>query len=311
MEKIEKRAKLVKYSKYGYIFTAPFIIIFLVFSLYPIIYQFYLSFTDFKTGMKDYSFIGFENYKQLWNNNLFKKSFVNTAIIWTLNFIPQLTIAMLLAAAFTNTRLRIKGTGFFKVVFYLPNILTAATIAVLYAAIFNTRGAMNQILMSMGIIKENINFFISPTKTRIIVAFIQFWMWYGNTLIIMVAGMLGINPQLYEAAMVDGATNRQMFFKITLPLLMPITLYVLVTSLVGGLTMFDIPFLLTGTGGTGHGNPDSSILTVTMFIRNRAFSTQGEIGLASAASVVLLIVITILTAIIFVSMRNRNMKGVQ
>src|SRR5690554_32751 len=295
--KVVKKAKLVKYSKYGYIFAAPFLIAFLVFSLYPIIYQFYLSLTDFRTGTKDYSFVGLDNFKVLFNNNLFKKSFYNTFIIWILNFIPQLTIAMLLAAAFTNTRLRIKGTGFFKVVFYLPNILTAATIAVLYAAIFNTRGAMNQILMSMGIIKENINFFISPTKTRIIVAFIQFWMWYGNTLIIMVAGMLGINPQLYEAAMVDGATNRQMFFKITLPLLMPITLYVLVTSLVGGLKMFDIPFLLTGTGGTGNGSPDSSILTVTMFIRNRAFGTQGDVSLASAASVILLFVNSILTAL--------------
>lgn len=289
-----KRKKSLKYDRYGYYFVTPFIIIFLVFQLYPIIYTINLSFTDLAGWATEYEYIGLSNFKNLFQNQLFLQSLRNTALIWIINFIPQLLMALVLATWFTDMKVQIKGQGIYKVLFYLPGIITAASIAVLFSSFFRyPEGPVNSILVSMKILKQPFEFFRSKTATRLIVAFIQFWMFYGSTMIMIIAAILGISPQLYEAAMIDGANARKTFFFITLPLIKPILLYILVTSLIGGMQMFDIPFLLT------NGNPDNAVGTVAMFIYKQAFTGARSFNIAAAASMILLFIIICCSLILF------------
>ena len=305
-----KKHKSISYDKYGYVFVAPFFITFLIFQLYPIFFTFRTSLTDAAGWSKvlENSIIGFDNFVKLFSfetevSKFFWLSLSNTVKIWIVNFIPQIAMALILASWFTDTRLRLRCQGAFKVMIFMPNIITAATIAMLFFSFFNYPIApINTMLQQFGLLSSPFEFFRSTAASRGLISFIQWWMWYGNTMIIMIAGILGINPVLFEAALVDGCTSRQVFWKITLPLIKPILLYNLVTSLVGGLTMFDIPHLMT------QGNPNYTTNTVARFIYTQGFETPNNFNIASAASVILFIIIVICSLILAVLMRDRDAK---
>ena len=298
------KKKKVSYAKYGYIFSIPFITAFLLFTLYPLLYTVVIGFTDLKgLGRTDFNFCPdlFQNFKTILANASFKTAFANTFIIWGFNFLPQILLALLLAALFTNNRRKIKGQGFFKVVFYMPNIITAATVAILFASLFGyPMGPMNDLIKMFG--AENSYYFLNNKYwAKGVVAFIQFWQWYGYTMIILVSGILGINPEIYEAGEIDGCTDFQKFIYITIPNLRTVLIYTLVTSLIGGLQMYDIPFLLVTKSG-----PNNATLTTSVFIYNQAFSGSYLYNRASAASLIMFIVISILSGIVFVLMQDRS-----
>lgn len=302
------KRKSISYDRYGYFFIAPFFIVFLIFQFYPIIFTFRTSLTDAVGWGKvlDNSIIGFDNFKQFFDSSsvLYSKfwgSFGNTVIMWVCNFIPQLGLALVLASWFTDTRIHLKFQGGFKMLIFMPNIITAATIGMLFFSLFSYPVApINTFLQSAGILNTPFEFLRSTPWARGIISFIQWWMWCGNTMIIMIAGIMGINPSLFEAALVDGCSSRQTFWKITLPLIRPILLYNLVTSLVGGLTMFDIPHLMT------QGNPNDTTNTVARFIYTQGFTGSFNFNSASAASVVLFIIIVICSLILSAIMKERN-----
>ena len=298
------RRKGVSYAKYGYIFSIPFILAFLIFNLYPTIYTAVIGFTDLKgMGMTGFSIMEdpLHNFKLILNNPSFQQAFKNTFTIWVANFIPQVLLALLLAAWFTNHRRKIKGEGFFKVVFYMPNIITAATIAILFSTLFGyPTGPVNDLLIKIGYIDSAEYLLINKTIARGVVAFIQFWMWYGHSMIILISGILGINPEIYESAEIDGANASQRFFRITLPNLRTILIYLLVTSLIGGLNMFDIPKLFL------NGGPDNATLTTSVFIYNQAFSGSYLYNRAAAASMIMFVIIVICSSIIFFIMRDKD-----
>lgn len=299
-----KQRKNVSYAKYGYIFSLPFIIVFLIFSLYPIVYTAVIGFTDYKgLGVTSFNFLEnpFDNFITIMNNGSFRQALKNTFIIWTLNFIPQILMALLLTAWFTSRRNKLRGKGFFKVLFYLPNIITAASIAILFFALFGYPvGPVNSILMKFGLVDTPVYFLISKNASRLIIAFIQFWMWYGYTMLILTSGVLGINPEIFEAAEIDGTTGLQTFLYITLPNLKTILLYVLITSMIGGLNMFDIPKLFM------QGGPDNSTLTTSVFIYNQAFSGSYLYNRAAAASMIMFVIIAIFSALLFFVMRDKS-----
>ncbi len=331
----KKERKSVEFEHWGYFFVAPFVIVFLIFSLYPIVYTLILGFTDAAGLAQGFSFTGLANFKKvLFPENYiasFWNGFMNTWIIWIVNFIPQIFFALLLAVWFTDIRLKLKGVGFFKTVFYLPNIIPTAAVAVLFNALFYfPTGPINQILTDLNLLSpiksflsfleekitgstldmtgsEAINFFRSAVFSRGLVSFIQWWLWYGNTLIMVGAGITGISTSLFESAYVDGANSRQIFFKITLPSLRPVMFYILLTSVIGGMQMFDIPFMV---GPDRFGNPKSSILTTALYIYNLAFKTGGlrgsDIAGGSAASVVLFIITLSLCVVLFYTMRDKD-----
>jgi len=293
------------YARYGYLFCIPFVVVFLIFHLYPTIRTVLLAFTDCKgIGNLTLHFLEndlFENFKVVLSNEMFIQSLKNTAILWIVNFIPQILLALLFTAWFTSRRHKIKGQGFFKVVFYMPNIITAATIAILFNVLFGyPKGPINDLLVNLGILKDNFYFTNDVTASRLIISFIQFWMWYGYTMITLISGVLGINPEIYEAAEIDGASEWQTFWQITVPNLKSILTYTLITSLIGGLSMYDIPKMFNA------GNPVNSTLTTSMFIYNQAFSGSYMYGRASAASVLLFLIIGVCSIFVFISMRDRK-----
>ncbi|MDH8676816.1 sugar ABC transporter permease [Fusibacter bizertensis] len=299
-----KQRKNVSYAKYGYIFSLPFIIVFLIFSLYPIFYTAVIGFTDYKgLGVTSWHFLDnpFQNFVTIINNHSFRQALYNTLVIWILNFIPQILMALLLTAWFTSRRNKMRGKGFFKVIFYLPNIITAASIAILFYALFGYPvGPVNSLLVKLGIVDGPVYFLISKISARGIVAFIQFWMWYGYTMIILTSGVLGINPEIYEAAEIDGTTGWQTFIYITIPNLKTILLYVLITSMIGGLNMFDIPKMFM------QGGPDNSTLTTSVFIYNQAFSGSYLYNRAAAASMIMFLIIAVLSGVLFYLMRDKS-----
>ena len=297
------KQKKFGYAKYGYLFSIPFMAAFLIFSLYPTVYTAVLGFTDCK-GLGNVSFHILEdplaNFKTILKNETFLVSLKNTVRIWLMNFIPQIVLALILTAWFTNTRHKVKGQGFFKVIFYMPNIITAATIAILFNAFFGyPMGPVNDLMQRFGFIDSPVYFLQSKATARWIVAFIQFWMWYGYTMIVLISGVLGINPELYESAEIDGANGIQKFFYITIPNLNTILIFTMITSMIGGLNMFDIPklFLL--------GGPDNATLTTSVFIYNQAFSGSYMYNRAAAASMFMFGIIAIASVFVFYLMRDK------
>ena len=291
-----------KRNYYGYLFIAPFIIGFLVFGLYPVYNTIYLSFTDTTIMSGTSNWIGLKNFVRLFADDVFMTAIKNTWIIWILNFIPQIGIALLLSVWFTSNRLRIKGVGVWRALFFLPNVLMPAAVAALFNALFSYYGPANQFLVRAGVLSEAMHFLNSTTVARGLVIFIQWWMWFGQTIIIVMAGMTSISPSLYEAAMVDGANSFQMFRRITMPLLKPIMVYIFVTSLVGGMQMFDIPYLLTDQ----RGSPNRSILTNNILMYMKFASSKGHIGAASSVGVLVFLMTTVCALGIFYFLRDRD-----
>ena len=300
-----QKNKTFSYAKYGYLFSLPFIIAYLVFHLYPIIYTAILGFTDCKgLGNTNWHILKddlWKNFRTILNNATFKTSLKNTFVLWIMNFIPQIVLALLLTAWFTSKRNVIKGQGFFKVVFYMPNIITAASVAILFNVLFGyPKGPVNDILVSHGLRSYAYYFIYNATASRWIIAFIQFWMWYGYTMIMLISGVLGINPEIYEAAEIDGANDWQTFWQITIPNLRTILTYTLITSMIGGLNMYDMSKMFN------NGNPNNSTLTTSVFIYNQAFAGSYMYNRAAAASMIMFVIIAFFSVIVFYLMRDRK-----
>ncbi|MEI3017370.1 MAG: sugar ABC transporter permease [Oscillospiraceae bacterium] len=222
--------------------------------------------------------------------------------MWIIGAIPQLVFSLLLAVIFTSARLNIKGQTFFKTVIYMPNLVMASAFSMLFFTLFSNVGPINQIILAMT--NNTFEFFRNPVSTRCIIAFINFLMWFGNTTILLMAGIMGIDQSLFEAAFIDGATSGQVFFKITLPLLMPILLYVAITSLIGGLQMFDVPQIITA----GSGSPNNSCMTLIMYLNRLIGSGSKNYGMGGAVSVVIFILTGALSMIVFKTMVTSDDK---
>lgn len=294
----EKKSKksAVSYNKWGYIFLIPFILVFTVFQLIPLVTTIYNSFFEnYMSGLKQIgpNFVGLENFKTIVQNGDLITYASNTGIMWVLGFVPQILVSLVLAAWFSDHTLKLKCQRFFKTVIYLPNLIMASAFSMLFFTLFSTIGPVNGILVQSGIISEPFQFLGNITAARLLIAFMNFVMWFGNTTILLMAGMMGIDTSLYEAAEVDGATSTQRFFKITLPLLRPILVYVMITSLIGGLQMFDVPQILTNATG----DPMRKTMTLIMYLNKHLFSKN--YGLGGALSVVLLIITAILSVVVF------------
>ena len=240
--KKDKLHKSVSYAKWGIIFVLPFFIAYFAFTLYPQIKTFYYSFFEYyRSGLREIGpkFVGLDNYIALFTPGetgsiMVLKALGNTVVMWLLGAVFQLVLSLILALFFTSTRLNIRCAGFFKSVFYMPNLIMASAFAFLFYAVFNTIGPVNQILQALGITNENIDFISTYTwSSRSLIAFMNFLMWFGNTTILLMAGIMGIDESLFESARMDGASSTRVFFDITLPLLKPILVYVLITSMIG------------------------------------------------------------------------------
>ncbi len=302
--KSRTQSKVVSYNKWGYICLIPFIAVYIIFQMIPLVTTVINSFYEnYRSGLTQIgpNFIGFKNYAAILQNADLWTYAKNTLIMWVMGFVPQILVSLLLGAWFSNPSLRLKGQRFFKTVIYLPNLIMASAFAMLFFTLFSNSGPVNSILMQAGITSEPFKFLSNTWSARSLVAFMNFLMWFGNTTILLMAGMMGIDTSLFEAAEVDGATSTQVFFRITLPLLRPILVYVMITSLIGGLQMFDVPQILTN----GTGDPMRSTMTLIMYLNKHLFSKN--YGMAGALSVLLFIVTGILSMFVYKA-TNRNQE---
>ena len=307
---MDKKHKSISYAKWGYIFIIQFLIVFITCLLIPLFNTFYNSFFEnYRDGLAQIgpNFVGFDNYIKLFTPN--KSGSINivnyacnTMIMWIIGAIPQLVFSILLADIFTSARLNIKVQTFYKTDIYMPNLVMASAFSMLFFTLFSNVGPINQIILAMT--NNTFEFFRNPVSTRCIIAFINILIWFGNTTILLMAGIMGIDQSLFEAASIDGATSGQVFFKITLPLLMPILLYVAITSLIGGLQMFDVPQIITA----GSGSPNNSCMTLIMYLNRLIGSGSKNYGMGGAVSVVIFILTGALSMIVFKTMVTRDDK---
>lgn len=287
-----------KVDYFGIVFIIPFFAVYAIFSLYPMIYSIVLSITDYEGYNRVISLIGFENFAWLATQPRFWQSLLNTVMIFAMNFVPQMLFALIFAAMFTGKTYKMRGKGAFKAIYYLPNILTATSVAIMFYTLFaRPSGGLWQLLTKLGM-SEEVNLYLMPWPSRVIIAFIQFWMWFGNSMITLSAGILGINPSVFEAAQLDGASQKDIFLHITLPLIKPIVVYSLVVSTLGGLQVFDIPYLFLSGGPVMTGGRNATE-TVAVYIYKMAFTGEMRYNVASAASVYLFVICMLVSFVLF------------
>ncbi|MEM9423415.1 MAG: sugar ABC transporter permease [Spirochaetota bacterium] len=292
-----------KYALHAWFFIAPFLLGFVVFQAIPLLYSLVLSFMRYD-GLSAPQFIGFKNYTQLFGDKFLLEAFLNTWKIWLPNIISQIFLAFALAIILSNIRLKIRGQGLLRAIFYFPNIITAATIALIFSGLLDWQtGAINQLLF-----RDNndayISWFQNPTRARFIVSVLLTWMWFGNSLLILMAGFSSISPSFYEAAHLDGASSLQSFTRITLPLSRPILLYITITSFSGGMQMFDLTQVIAQSGQA----PPGTITTLIMYLYQTAFLGELRIGYAASMSYLLLLFLMLFSILSF---RIMGQKGVE
>lgn len=318
-----KQGSHIHYEKWAYIFLIPFVLAFLLFQFVPLFQTLFYSFfeyyknitlidigpnwtglTNFKTiftssTLRPISFLGLSfgnvNFPDFWYY------LINTILIWIIGFIPQILISLQLAIWFTDLRLNLKLQKFWKTVIYMPNLIMAAAFGMLFLMIFARNGPVMGTLMNWNWLTEPIDIGSSQIGTRLVIAFLDFLMWFGNTTILLMAGVMGIDNSIFESALLDGASSRTIFRKITMPLLKPIFIYVVITSMMGGIQLFDIAQIFTQT----FGGPSSSSYTLMMWLYN-LISYKQNYGEAGALSFVIFVTTAILSVTVYKVIHPRS-----
>lgn len=276
-----------KENLYGYLFVAPPIIGFLLFALVPVGYSTYAAFTDWD-GLSQMNFIGLENFTTLLHDEYFHKAMYNT-IFLMLGIPIGIFVALLLAMALNRG---IWGTNTFRVIYYIPVISSIAAIAILWQWAFNgDYGLINQLLGYIGI--DGPNWLANKDTVKPAIIIMSVWKGLGFTMLLYLAAIQSVPQTYYEAAKLDGANSFQLFRHITLPMVKPVTFFIVVTSIIGGAQVFTEINIMTPTGG-----PEYSSATVVFYIWQKAFGNF-QLGYASAMALVLGIFIFIVTLIQF------------
>lgn len=270
-----------------YYFLIPVIIIFSVFMLYPIGKSFWLSFYEFQGG--EYNFIGLSNYINLIKDDIFIQSLLNTFIYLIFQVPVMVFLSLLLAYLLDQAYIKFKPM--FRVSIFLPAVTSLVAYSLVFKLLLNNEyGLVNYLLNLVGL--DGVNWLNGPISSKIAIMISITWRWTGYNMIIMLAGLQRISPDIYEASDIDGANKIQKFFHVTLPLMKPIILFAAITSTIGTLQLFDEPYILT------DGGPDGATMTVAQYLYDNGFRYI-KFGYAAAISYILVIIIAILSYIQF------------
>lgn len=284
-----------------YLYIAPFFIGYLIFSLYPTLYALALSFYNWD-GMRPKVFVGLDNYVSVLSNKYFWHS-----ILVSLEFVltgPITTFIALVIAVLLNNKI-IRYSNFFKFAYFLPYITMPVAIGVLFSVLLGwDYGLINRILMSLGLLREAINWRGESQYVFFCITLVVVWKYFGYHMIIYLGGLQSINPQLYEAATIDGASSAQSFLNITLPSIKPYVIFLLITSITGGINLFDEPMMLYGASGGSGGAAQNAGMFIysTTFISNRW-------SYGSSVSFVVFCIISILSVIFYKINYWNGMEG--
>ena len=282
-----------------YAFLSPFVLLFCVFGLFPIAFSFYLMFHQWDPvqGIQTMQFVGTENIQFALEDPWTWRSLGNTLWLAIFSGLPQHLVAIPLAYLI-NEKLP-RGRNFVMGAYFLPYITSTVAIAMMFSTVFSTDyGLANAILQALAnqpgigqlVPLGNVDWFGQPETVKPVIAFVVFWRYLGFNMILYVAAMQSIPRELYEAARMDGASESRIFWHITLPQLKPMMYFGMTLSVIGGLQLFEEPFILTG----GKGGIEQSGMTTAMYMFRTAFEFN-DFGLASAISWLLFIIIVVLT----------------
>jgi multiple sugar transport system permease protein/cellobiose transport system permease protein len=294
--KIDKNAINRKYETFWPIFfLAPFFICFLGLNIYPIFYSFFISLTDWR-GINEKNFIGLANYiKIISGDENFRKSVGNTFYIIVIANSLTLILALLLANFLFYLK---RGRTVFQTLNFLPYVTTPVALGLLFQLLFDWKhGTVNVILTSLGILKEGIYWLGTAKTAPLVVIFLIIWKYVGYYMAIFLAGLTTVPEELYEAAVVDGAGKKELFFKISIPMLRPILTFAAVTSLIGGLQTFDEPTILFTRNSVLFGGPDRSVLTIVWNFYDIAFRNEFRMGYGAAVAFLLFLIIVTISSI--------------
>jgi cellobiose transport system permease protein len=273
-----------------YAAVSPFFILFAIFGAFPVFFSIYLSFHSWD-GIGAMKWVGLEQYSYLLTDPRFWTSISNTLIIWVISTVPMLLLALVIANALHNaTRLR----SFYRIAYFIPNITSVVAVTMVFGSIFsNNFGLLNAFLQSVGL--NQIEWLSQPWGIKIAIAGIVAWRWTGYNAIIFLAGLQAISSDIYEAAKVDGASPRQTFRRITVPMLRPVILFTAVTSTIGGLQIFTESQVLFGSSGA-IGGPGDGGLTIVSYLYDNAFGSN-QFGYGAAIGWALFILIVLFSII--------------
>lgn len=272
----------------AYIFLAPFVIFFSVFVIRAIFSAVNMSFYEYAILKPNHPYIGFNNYKELFNDYVWWIAVKNTIIFTLLTVAGTTSLALVSAVAVTQP---IRGAGFFRVLLYMPQLLSVGVVGLIWVWLLSNQfGVINYGLSFLGI--QPVNWLGNETTVIPALSLTTVWWGFGFPMLIFIAGLQGIPEHLYEAAKIDGANGRQIFFFITLPLLRPTILFVTVTGVIAQFQVFGQPFIMT-TGGPGRGS-----YTVIYYLYEIAWRSF-RMGYGSAVAVTLAIIMAVFTLIQF------------
>ncbi|OBZ19044.1 ABC transporter permease [Bacillus sp. FJAT-27264] len=277
-----------KSERAGYWFILPWLLGLVIFTLGPMIFSLILSFSkwDVITGVESIQFVGFDNFKAIFHDELFYQS-LKVTFIFAIVSVPLFQVASILIALLLNMRSR--GMKFFRLIFFMPSVIPAVATSMMWVMIFNPEyGILNKALAWFGI--QGPAWLQDPSYA--LGALIVMGLWgVGNTIIIYLSGLQGVPEDLYEAGQLDGAGPLRKFFSITLPMITPTVFFNLIMGIIGGFQYFTQAFVMT------NGGPLNSTLFYNLYLYNKAFM-EFDMGYASALSWILFLIIMIFTLLV-------------
>lgn len=274
----------------GYLFIAPWLLGFIIFTIYPICSSLYYSFTRYDL-LSAPQWIGFENYINIFQDSRFYQSMKVTLLFVIVHVPIKLIFALFIALVFHVKR---KNVSIYRTIYYFPSIIGGSiAVSVMWRQLFGTKGAFNAILLSLGIITEPKSWIGSPDTSLIMIIILAVWQ-FGSPMLIFLAGLKQIPMGYYEAAQIDGANWWQRFVKITIPSLSSVIFFNFLMQTIGAFMSFTQAFIISG----GTGGPLDSTLFYSLYIYIKAFKYY-EMGYGSALAWIMLLIIAVLTGIIF------------
>lgn len=275
---------------WGYLFSLPWILYFLIFLTYPIFLAFKMSFLEVNVIHPEQAkFVGIANWVMAIQDPLFWKSIFNILYNQTIFIALTFLVAMITALLLKEIK---KGAAIFRTIYFLPVVTSVTAAMIIFEFIVGTNGPIQQMLLQIGMIDKPLNWAFSKWLAMPVLAVFNSWKWFGIQMIIFLGGLLSIDKEIYEAARVEGASWWTQFIKITLPLLKPQILFVLTMNIINGMQMFTEVFMVFDL----NGGPYNSGLTPVLYLYKKGFNDM-SMGYAATIGLLLAIVILILTTI--------------
>jgi cellobiose transport system permease protein len=275
-----------------YVFISPFFILFLVVGLFPLAYTAFVSVHDWNLIGGQGEFVGLKNFTDVLAQPRFYTALRNTFSIFLLSSVPQVILAIVIAAVLDQN---IRAKTFWRMGVLLPYVVAPVAVSLIFSKMFaDQSGMINEILGTFGV--NPIRWHADPLASHVAIATMVNFRWTGYNTLIVLAAMQAVPRDVYEAAVIDGANRVRTFFSITIPMLRPTIIFVIITSTIGGLQIFDEPRLFDQTG---QGGADRQWMTMTMYLYELGWGTQKSFGRASAVAWLLFLIILIIGMINF------------